>query len=103
MLKQEHKALELKTKKIKAKAHSNIAFIKYWGKKDEKLRIPANSSISMNLSDAYTITSIQLKESLKSDKVYINEQEITDAELNKISKYLDLFRERSKNKTFSHK
>ena len=30
-------------------SHPNIAFIKYWGNRDNTLRIPANGSISMNL------------------------------------------------------
>ena len=51
----------MKNNKMKATAlaPSNIAFIKYWGKKDAKLRIPANSSISMNLSDVYTTTTVE--------------------------------------------
>ena len=35
---------------VKATAPSNIAFIKYWGKLDEKRQWPANSSLSMSLS-----------------------------------------------------
>ncbi|MBC7517377.1 MAG: diphosphomevalonate decarboxylase, partial [Microbacteriaceae bacterium] len=32
-----------------ARAHSNIALIKYWGKRDETLNIPAVGSISVTL------------------------------------------------------
>ena len=32
-----------------ALAHPNIAFIKYWGNQDDDLRLPASSSLSMNL------------------------------------------------------
>ena len=32
-----------------ALAHPNIAFIKYWGNRDDALRLPANGSVSMNL------------------------------------------------------
>ncbi len=36
---------------------SNIAFIKYWGKKNNQ--IPANPSLSMTLNNAYTRTSVR--------------------------------------------
>ena len=32
-----------------ARAHSNIALIKYWGKRDAALNIPATGSISVTL------------------------------------------------------
>ena len=39
-----------------AQANSNIAFIKYWGNRDDTLKLPANPSISMNLEGLYTET-----------------------------------------------
>ena len=37
-----------------ARAHTNIALIKYWGKKDAKLRLPLMSSLSMTLDAFYS-------------------------------------------------
>ncbi len=44
---------------IQVKAPSNIAILKYMGKKDEKLRIPATSSISLTLDSLCTIVEIR--------------------------------------------
>jgi len=41
-----------------AEAHPNIAFGKYWGNRDEDLRLPQNGSISMNPGDLVTRTTI---------------------------------------------
>lgn len=57
-----------------ARAHSNIAFIKYWGKKDEQLRLPSNGSISMNLSNLYTTTTVEFTQDLQADDVTINNE-----------------------------
>ena len=54
-------------RKARAKAHSNIALIKYWGKKDDKLKLPMNSSLSMTLDCFYTITEVEFKPDLKED------------------------------------
>ena len=42
-----------------ARAHTNIALIKYWGKADDKLRLPLMSSLSMTLDAFYTDTSVE--------------------------------------------
>lgn len=58
--------------KTTATAPSNIAFIKYWGKKDEELRLPANGSISVNLSNLLTTTTVEFNKNLKIDDITIN-------------------------------
>ncbi|HSA83846.1 MAG TPA: diphosphomevalonate decarboxylase, partial [Patescibacteria group bacterium] len=58
--------------KATAVAPSNIAFIKYWGKKDEILRLPENGSISMNLSNLLTTTTVEFSDSYKQDMVIYN-------------------------------
>ena len=61
--------------KATAIAPSNIAFIKYWGKKDEELKLPENGSISMNLSNLTTTTTVEFDKKYKEDKIIINNQE----------------------------
>lgn len=58
--------------KATAVAPSNIAFIKYWGRKDEELRLPENGSISMCLSDLVTTTTVEFDEKLSEDIVVFN-------------------------------
>lgn len=60
-----------------ALAHPNIAIIKYWGNRNELLRLPSNGSISMNLEGLETITSVIFDDSLKKDEITINGQEST--------------------------
>lgn len=55
-----------------AAAHPNIAFIKYWGNKDQKLRIPAHGSLSMNLKELETRTSVSFDPSLAGDQLILN-------------------------------
>ncbi len=60
--------------KATAIAHPNIALTKYWGNKDPKLNIPYNNSISMNLSNCATKTTVEFSEKYNSDSVYIDEK-----------------------------
>lgn len=77
--------------KTTAIAPSNIAFIKYWGKKDEELRLPANGSISVNLSNLLTTTTVEFNKSLKTDDITINGKR--DAKkANRVMKHLERIR-----------
>jgi len=81
--------------KATAMAPSNIAFIKYWGKKDEVLRLPENGSISMNLSDMTTATTVEFDPSLKEDSIVINDTKEAN-EGNRAIEHLDRVRKRAK-------
>lgn len=74
--------------KATAVAPSNIAFIKYWGKKDEKLRLPANGSISVNLSGLKTITTVEFSDKYKIDDILINGEK-RGKEVGRVMKQLD--------------
>lgn len=75
-----------------AQSHPNIAFIKYWGNRDNVLRIPANGSISMNLDGLYTHTTVSFQPSLPFDELIINGHEITGTGLDRVSYILDIIR-----------
>lgn len=80
--------------KATATAPSNIAFIKYWGKKDEKLKLPENGSISMNLSNLMTTTTVEFNPEFKEDFVMINGK-IDIKRSDRVIKHLDLIRKRA--------
>ena len=75
-----------------AQAHPNIALIKYWGNRDNELRIPSNGSISMNLEGLSTRTTVSFQPSLPFDELIINGREVTGKGLERVSSILDLVR-----------
>jgi diphosphomevalonate decarboxylase len=75
-----------------AQAFANIAFIKYWGNRDNTLRLPINDSISMNLDGLYTRTTVSFQPSLPFDELIINGHEIAGAGRHRVSYILDIIR-----------
>lgn len=76
-------------------ANPNIAFIKYWGDADTRLRIPANGSISMNLNGLYTRTQVTFEPTLDEDQFTLNGQVVAGEGGKRVSKFLDLVRQMS--------
>ena len=74
-----------------ARAHTNIALIKYWGKRDKDLFLPMNSSLSLTLDAFYTDTKVTFDDQLTEDIFWLNGKEQTEKEVAKISRFLDLF------------
>jgi diphosphomevalonate decarboxylase len=75
-----------------AQAHPNIAAIKYWGNRDNTLRLPMNGSISMNLAGLVTRTTVSFQHSLAMDELIINGHEVTGGGLNRVAYILDIIR-----------
>jgi diphosphomevalonate decarboxylase len=75
-----------------ALAHPNIAFIKYWGNRDDHLRIPANGSISMNLGSLQTITKVTWTRSQTKDSLVLNKRNLQGPALDRVSTFLDIVR-----------
>lgn len=85
-----------------AKAHTNIALVKYWGKKDQELIIPQTDSLSLTLAEFYTITSVVFDSTLTSDDIMVNDQQLTGSATTRITKMLDLVRQMSGRREFAH-
>jgi diphosphomevalonate decarboxylase len=76
-------------------AHPNIAFIKYWGNRDNDLRLPANGSISMSLGALETHTSVSLIPELTSDELILDGSSQSDSALERVSNFLKIIRSQS--------
>ncbi|WP_051297548.1 diphosphomevalonate decarboxylase [Brevibacterium album] len=75
-----------------ARAHPNIALVKYWGKRDEAAMLPAAGSMSMTLDAFATTTSVHLDASAESDSFVLNGAEDTGGAFARTSRFLDLVR-----------
>lgn len=80
-------------------AHPNIAFIKYWGNRDEALNLPQNASLSMNLDGLTTRTTVTWTEALAAkalaaDALTLNGAIQHSEALTRVSRHLDVLRRR---------
>lgn len=85
--------------KKSATSSANIAFIKFWGKKDSSLNIPYNNSISMNLDGCLTTTTVHFIENLKEDEVVIDCKKVKGEAKERVVKILDIVRSWAKIKS----
>ncbi|MFD1037725.1 diphosphomevalonate decarboxylase [Virgibacillus byunsanensis] len=79
--------------KATAKAHTNIALIKYWGKRNESLILPMNNSLSLTLDGFYTTTSVEFREHLLEDHFLLNDHVVAGDEYYRVTRFLDLIRD----------
>lgn len=70
-------------------AHTNIALIKYWGKKDATYILPYNNSLSLTLDRFYTETTATPG---PTDTFYLDGHLVTGAALTKLTNFLDILR-----------
>ncbi|HLR15956.1 MAG TPA: diphosphomevalonate decarboxylase [Bacillota bacterium] len=78
--------------KATAKAHTNIALIKYWGKRHDALILPTNSSLSLTLDGFYTKTSVHFKKEITEDVFVLDEKAVTGVAYDRVTTFLDLIR-----------
>ncbi len=75
-----------------ARAYTNIALIKYWGKKNKRLKLPYTNSLSLTLDRFYTDTQTEIIND-KHDIVYMNQNLLDNNQNKRIISYLDTVRQ----------
>jgi diphosphomevalonate decarboxylase len=85
-----------------AQSHPNIALIKYWGNRDELLRLPCNGSISMNLDGLFARTQVAFVEDLSGDTLLLNGKQETGKALERMTGFLNLLRSLAKRHIYAH-
>lgn len=80
-----------------ARAGANIALVKYWGKRDQRLNLPAAGSLSITLAGLETITTVTVDPALSSDRLILGG---TEQAPGRVGEVLDLLRERSGKREF---
>lgn len=83
------------------RAHTNIALIKYWGKKNKALKIPHNSSLSLTLDQFYTDTKVTYDSSLKKDLFILDNVQVEDHIAKRVVWFMDQIRKRYNIKSFA--
>lgn len=75
-----------------AAANANLAIVKYWGKRDERLILPMHGSISLTLRGLQTMTTVDFDAGLAQDEVRVNEEAVTGRVRLRVEHLLDLVR-----------
>lgn len=94
-MKTSDRALGVQNQTYWAQAGTNIALIKYWGKRDEVLKLPFNSSLSITLDRFYTQMGVTLDETLPYDQVFINGTQADQEKGQRLVNFLNLVRDLS--------
>ncbi len=82
----------MSTRQATAQACANIALVKYWGKRDSELNLPAAGSLSLTLDALRTTTTVLFDDSLDEDEFELDGE---PTETGRLSPWLDLVRNRA--------
>lgn len=80
--------------KAAVRARANIALVKYWGKANTTLNVPAVGSISITLDGLWSETEVEFDESLTCDTLMLDGASRPD-QLARVTECLNLLRERA--------
>jgi diphosphomevalonate decarboxylase len=78
-----------------ARANANIALVKYWGKRNERLRLPQNGSLSLTLDGLGCETTVEVDPALAGDRLVLDGAPRAGREVERITALLDLIRARA--------
>ncbi|WP_191986146.1 diphosphomevalonate decarboxylase [Levilactobacillus huananensis] len=86
---------------VTARAHTNIALVKYWGKADTEFILPQTSSLSLTLDQFYTDTTVEFDDRLSADDVILNDQRLSPQASQKVHTFLNLVRQMTAGTSFA--
>jgi diphosphomevalonate decarboxylase len=73
-------------------ARPNVALVKYWGKRDERLNLPTADSISVTLDRLPTTVSVHFRPDLEQDVLILNGHSAPAEATMRVSRFLDRIR-----------
>ncbi len=76
-----------------ARAHPNIALVKYWGKRDEDLILPAAGSLSLTLDALPTTTTVEVVAGAGEDVFTLDGRPASRDSAARTSRFLDIVRD----------
>lgn len=88
----------METNRATAEATANIAVVKYWGKRDEKLILPMEGSLSFTMDEQLkTRTTVMFSPNFKEDEFWLNGQKMDLADKDTAERLvqLDIIRKRA--------
>ena len=87
---------------VTARACANIALVKYWGKRDAALNLPAAGSLSLTLAGLVTETTVRFDRDAPADQLELDGAPASAADLARTTEFLDLVRARAGITTRAH-
>jgi diphosphomevalonate decarboxylase len=84
---------------VTARACANIALVKYWGKRDAALNLPAAGSLSLTLAALVTETTVRFDPQLAADELILDR---APADASRVTPFLDLVRRKAKLQANAH-
>jgi diphosphomevalonate decarboxylase len=76
-----------------ARAGTNIALVKYWGKRDPQLNLPRTGSLSLTLAGLETVTSVSVDPGLQHDHFELDGHIERGIPLGRVGRFLAIVRE----------
>lgn len=84
---------------VTVRACANIALVKYWGKRDAALNLPAAGSLSLTLDALVTETTVRFDPTLAHDELVLDRK---PADASRVTPFLDLVRAMAKTQARAH-
>lgn len=80
------------SRSARAVAPSNIALVKYWGKRDGRLNLPAMGSLSVSLRNLETQSQVTFLDEEGDDEIFLDGQPVNASGVERVGRMLEVLR-----------